>query len=239
MHSIDLMDQPLIGNSRRERPEKTKLQILPRIERFVWMTDEISLPISVRFTELGNQFRTPPPAGLIHIPRHFDRHDLAELAGFNKLVSSLIRRRTSPLRSHRKHTVAALNGIANRLRVLHRVRKRLFDISVAARANRFNAMERVLEIRGANHDRLHIFIFVELFVVARERDLFARELGDVCGAFLASAIPNVREAHKFEIELRGRLQEGRNQAAANAIRESNNAHSDSIVGAKYSRVAGC
>src|ERR1700731_4530344 len=87
---IDLMDHPLIRNSRRERPEQPEFQILTRIEGLEGSVDQKFLPVRIGLAQLRNQLRTPPASGLVDIPGHFDRNDVAELSRLDKVVRVLI-----------------------------------------------------------------------------------------------------------------------------------------------------
>src|SRR5678816_1847835 len=90
VHCVNLMDQPLIWNSRRIRPEKTELEILACIKRLERTVDEISFPVCVSFLEQWNDIRTAPPSGLIDVPRHLSHHNVTELARLEELIGTHI-----------------------------------------------------------------------------------------------------------------------------------------------------
>src|SRR4030095_11258970 len=203
----------------------------------VRMVDQVSLPVRVRFAELRDELGAAPAAWLIHVPRHFDRDDIVELPRLDEFVGPLIGGRAAALRSYGEDTVAVFYSVADRLRVLHGVSEWFFDVGVAAGTDGFDAVESMLEVSRADDDGLDIFVFVEFVVVTREGYLFARESGDVSGAFVAATTPDVRECDKFEIEFGCGFEEGRDEAAATAVREADNADADTVVGAENSCVA--
>jgi len=52
----------------------------------------------------------------------------------------------------------------------------------------------VLEIGGADDDGLDVLVVVEFVVVAGQGHLLAGKFGDVGGAFVAAAAPDVRKS---------------------------------------------
>ncbi len=136
--------------------------------------------------------------------------------------------------------VGAFGSGANRARIFHRVGERLFDVGVAPGAKRFNALRRVLKIRRRDDHRLHIFVFVEFFVVARKSDLAAAgQLRHKRAAIFAAFRPNVGQRDELKIELARRFQERRREAVLESIGKSDDADADAIVRARDFRVARC
>src|SRR5262249_24782055 len=94
------------------------------------------------------------------------------------------------------------DGVADGLCVGHGMRERFFDVRVAAGSYCFDAVKGVLEIGGGDDNSLDILVVIKLVVVARERELLSIELVCVGGAFIAAAMPDVREGYKFKIQRR-------------------------------------
>src|SRR5207244_3264020 len=80
MHRVDLVDHPLVGNSRGVRPEQAELEMFASVEAFARTIDQEALPVGVRFAELRHQLGTAPAPWLVHVPRHFDGNNVAKLA---------------------------------------------------------------------------------------------------------------------------------------------------------------
>ena len=132
----------------------------------------------------------------------------------------------------RDDAVRAFHRGANRAGILHRVGERLFDVRIASSADGFDAVFRVLKIRRRDDYSLHIFVLVELFVVARERDLPRAGAGQLRyerAAFFAALRPDVGQRDEFEIQLAGRFQKRRSEAVLETIGETDDAHANAIV----------
>src|ERR1043165_1897123 len=99
VHGVDLMNHPLIGNSRRIRPKESELEILSCVEGIRWSIDQESFPIGVLFAQRWNYGRTTPSTRLIYVPRHLSHHDVAELTGLEIIVSLHVARGGAALRS--------------------------------------------------------------------------------------------------------------------------------------------
>src|SRR5271170_8162828 len=100
MHRVDLVHKPLIGNPRGVRPEEAELKILASVERLVGTVHQLALPVRVFFLQKWHDIRTPPPAGLIHVPAHLDHYDVAELSGLDIFGCLLISRCAATLRTN-------------------------------------------------------------------------------------------------------------------------------------------
>src|SRR5580704_12892137 len=99
MYRVDLVYKPLVRNSRGIRPEEAELKILASVERLIRPVHQIALPVRIFLLQQGHNIGTPPPPGLIHIPRHLDHHDVTELAGLDIFRRLLITRRAATLRA--------------------------------------------------------------------------------------------------------------------------------------------
>ena len=166
VNRVDLVDQPLIGNARGVRPEQPELKILARIERNHGAIQQVALPVRVFFLQQRHYVGTAPAARLVHVPRHLHHHDVAELAGLDVLGGLHVRRRRTPLRADLHNAIALLDRGQKFARIGHGVRRRLFNVGIAAGLYCFNAVIGVLEIGGRDNDCIHILARIQLVVVA-------------------------------------------------------------------------
>ena len=193
------MHHPLVRNSARVRPEQTKFQILPCIERHRGPVDQKPFPIRVLFFQLIHQLRPPPAPGLVDVPCHFDAHNISKLPGLNKLFRALIIARAPPLRSDLHFAAGLPHGFAEFARIFHRVRHRFFHVGVQIIVDGFDPMLRMLKIRGGNNHRVHVFAVVQLIVVAAQRNVVPRALRYQRYAFVTAPLPKVRERRDFKL----------------------------------------
>jgi hypothetical protein len=98
----------------------------------------------------------------------------------------------------------------------------------------------MLKIRRCDDHRLHIFIFVELFVIARESDLAtAWQLGDKRATIFATFRPNIRKRNELKIKLASQFHERRRETISKSIGKSDDADADAVIRARDSGVARC
>ena len=154
---VDLVDQPLIGNSRRVGPEKAEFKIFAGVEGLVGAIEQIALPVGVLFLEQGHHVGTAPAARLVHVPAHFNHNDVAEGAGLDVIGSPLIGRSGAPLGADLDDPAGLLDGGEKLAGVGHGVSGGLFHVGVAARLHGLRAHERMLEVGSGNEDCVHIF----------------------------------------------------------------------------------
>ena len=196
-----------------------------------------SLPVGVLLSQLVDQAGPSPASGLIDVPGHLDRDDVAELARLQVLVGLLVALRAAALRADLHDLAGVLDRLAKGARVLHGVGHRLLDVGVAPGAHRLDAMLRVLEVGGRDDDGVDVLAGVEFVVVpTRDRGSIS-ELLQLLAAGLAAQAPDVGDGDQLEVEFGGVLLERRDQAAPAAVGEADDADADAVVGAEDAGVA--
>ena len=136
-----------------------------------------------------------------------------------------------------ENPIASSYGVPDGAGIFHGVGEGFFDVGITAGAESFDTVEGVLKVGGGDDDSLDIFVVVEFIVVAGEGDLLLRLLGQERLAFFAPAAPDIGEGHDFEIEFAGGLQESRDEAAASAVGEADDADTDAVISAENAGVA--
>ena len=153
--------------------------------------ERITFPVGVFLLEKRNDVGTAPAARLVHVPGHFDHHDVAELAGLNVLGGFLIAGRGAALGADLNDFAGLFDGGEKLAGVGHGVRDGLFDVGIAAGVHGFSAVQGVLEVGGGDDDGVDILARIQLVVVADGVGTVSAELLDKVGAFVAAAAPDV------------------------------------------------
>src|SRR5262245_11879570 len=96
----------------------------------------------------------------------------------------------------------------------------------------------MLKVSCRNYYCVQIFHRMELVVVSDLRDVCAGFLINLCGRFIASEFPKIRDRHQLEIETARQLQESWNQSVICAIARTNYAYANATVRSENLRVAG-
>src|SRR5882757_5595818 len=212
VNGVDLVDQPLIGNTGRVGPEEAELQIFASVEWLIGPVEQVALPVRILFLQERHNTRAPPTAWLIHVPGHFDSNDVTEFTRLNVLVSLLIAGRAAALGTDSYDLSRLLHRGAKRSRILHGVSGGLLHIGVAACLHRFYAMQGVLKISSSDNDGIDILAGIELVVVADAGNGPATALLLNKGRTLVTAtVPDIRDGDELEVEFLGMILERRYQ----------------------------
>jgi hypothetical protein len=94
---VDLKAHPLAGDAGGVGPEEAILQVFARVELVIRAIAEEAFPVGVLLLELGDGRDPAPPAGPVHIPRHFRRHDGFEFPGLEETMGGVVAGTGAPL----------------------------------------------------------------------------------------------------------------------------------------------